>query len=53
MGRKLFCELSPLCYRISLCKEYLLRDAKDLFSHARLAKLRQDAPLPALVKGHR
>ncbi len=53
MGRKLFCEISPTCYRISLCKEYLLRDMKDLFSAVRLAHNRQDAPLPALVKGHR
>lgn len=28
MARKLFCELSPLCYRISLRKEFLLRDLK-------------------------
>ena len=31
MKRKLFCELSPLTYRISMEKEILKRHVKDLF----------------------
>lgn len=50
--RRLFCELSPMCYKISLRKEYLRRDLHDLVSKERFAKERQSLPLPALVKSH-
>lgn len=50
--RRLFCELSPLCYKISLKKEYLLRDLHDLASKERFATECQSLPLPALVKSH-
>lgn len=51
--RKLFCELSPLCYKISLKKEYLIRDAKDAVSSERFAKEINTLPLPVIVKSHR
>lgn len=53
MARKLFCQYGPVCYWLSLRKEYLLRDLKDLFSGERFAKERSEEPLPNLVKGHR
>ncbi|MBS7370674.1 MAG: VanW family protein [Oscillospiraceae bacterium] len=50
--RKLFCELSPTCYKISLCKEYLLRDIHDTFSGERFAESFNTVPLPVVVKSH-
>lgn len=50
--RKLFCELSPACYRISLQKEYLLRDLHDRFSGEKFAREINTLPLPAIVKSH-
>lgn len=50
--RKLFCELSPTCYRISLQKEYLLRDLHDRFSGEKFAREINTLPLPAIVKSH-
>ena len=53
MGRKLFCEISPLTYRISLRKEILLRNAYDLiFSRDRIAKTHTAQALPNIVKSH-
>ena len=52
MARKLFCEISPLCYKISLKKEILLRNARDLFSDDRIALSRSREELPNIVKGH-
>lgn len=52
MARRLFCEYGPVCYRISLLKEYLLRDFKTLFGGRRYARTRSESPLPCLVKGH-
>lgn len=49
--RKLFCQLSPVCYKISLKKEYLLRDVKDLLGRERFASNKSE-PLPVLVKAH-
>ena len=50
MARKLFCQLSPFCYRISVEKEIMLR---NLLSPVRFAEHREEEPLPALIKGHR
>lgn len=50
--RKLFCELSPACYKISLCKEYVLRDIHDAFSRERFADEKNTVPYPAVVKSH-
>lgn len=50
--RRLFCELSPVCYKLSLRKEYMLRDIRDLFSGETFACEINTVPLPALVKSH-
>ena len=52
MHRRLFCELSPLAYRISVEKSCALRTLRDRFSAERFPKLRLEAPLPALVCRH-
>lgn len=51
--RKLFCEISPACYEISLRKEYLIRDVKDFFGNDRFASEINKVPLPIIVKSHR
>lgn len=50
--RKLFCELSPMCYKISLHKEYVLRDIHDTFSGEKFARSINTLPLPVIVKSH-
>lgn len=50
--RKLFCELSPACYKLSLKKEYLLRDMHDIFSQERFAREQNTVPFPVIVKSH-
>lgn len=52
MPRKLFCEISPLCYKISVEKEILKRRVRDLVHRERIARTRQEEPLPHIVKGH-
>ena len=52
MARKLFCEISPLCYQISLQKERLFHGLRDLKARVRFAGNRQEAPLPVIVKSH-
>jgi len=37
MKRKLFCEISPITYKISMEKEILLRKMKDIFSNNKFA----------------
>lgn len=50
--RRLFCELSPTCYQISLHKEYLLRDMHDAFSGEKFAHEINTVPMSAVVKSH-
>ncbi len=50
--RKLFCERGPVCYQISLHKEYLKRDLKDLFSSEKIAKQHSKKELPYTIKSH-
>lgn len=50
--RKLFCEISPMCYKISLKKEYLLRDVHDLRSNERFSTKICTVPLPVVIKSH-
>ena len=50
--RRLFCELSPTCYKLSLRKEYMLRDIRDLLSGETFAGEINTVPLPAVVKSH-
>jgi len=52
MARKLLCEINPFFYEVSLRKEYLKRDIKDLFSFNRFANNRSEAVLPNIVKSH-
>lgn len=53
MGRKLFCDISPTCYEISLRKEIMVRHIKDLFSREKIAKKRNlKNTLPNIVKSH-
>ena len=53
MKRRLFCELHPICYQISLYKEFLLRDWKHLTSGQRFAYYQQpNTPLPCIIKSH-
>ena len=50
--RKLLCQMGPVGYWLSLHKEYLLRDIKNLLSRERFATKIDSTPLPYLVKGH-
>lgn len=52
MGRKLFCEISPTCYEISLKKEQVKRHIKNAFDKKTYAKERRKELLPNIVKGH-
>ncbi len=52
MARKLFCEINPTCYKISVEKEILLRRCKNILHRVPLALEHQAEPLPNLVKGH-
>ncbi len=52
MSRKLFCEVNPFFYTISVKKERMKRRLKNLSSHASFAKTRQQEPLPNIVKAH-
>lgn len=51
--RKCFCEYGPLCYAISLRKEYLSRFLHDRFSGEVFASLQQTGLLPFIVKSHK
>ena len=52
MGRKLFCEISPLTYKISLQKEICLRNVKDFVSGISFANKYCSEELPYIVKSH-
>ncbi|RIE05759.1 VanW family protein [Candidatus Cryosericum terrychapinii] len=49
MGRKLFCEISPTTYEISVFKNILVRDVKNIFSSQEFATSKMDALLPVLI----
>ena len=53
MSRKLFCEISPFTYRLSMEKEILKRRLKDFVSSIRFAQERSDLSLPVLVYQHK
>ncbi len=50
--RKLFCEISPLTYRISVCKCRALRYIRDATRHMRFAQVKENEPLPVLIYKH-
>ena len=52
MERKLFCELSPTCYKISVEKEIARRRLSDLHCKTPFAESHDLTPLPNIVKGH-
>lgn len=52
MKRKLFCEISPLTYKISMEKGILLRNIKDLFSKETFAKEKTEEKLPFIIYKH-
>ena len=52
MKRKLFCEICPFTYRLSMEKEILRRNISDLFGKTQFAKERSATSLPVLVNRH-
>lgn len=53
--RKLFCQRGKICYKISLAKEYLLRDISDMIKKIKGEKFADKIigeKLPFTVKGH-
>ena len=52
MSRKLFCEINPTCYKISLLKEKVVKDLKDIVKKEHIAKTIIDEELPNIVKSH-
>ncbi len=52
MKRKLFCEISPLTYKISVFKCIVLRKIRDFVSKEKFAVKKSDCLLPAVVYKH-
>lgn len=52
MSRKLFCQLGPHAYRISVWKGRALRKGRDLLSAVRFARTKEPEPLPVCVIRH-
>ena len=52
MKDKLFCEISPTCYAISLKKEILKRHIQDFSAHKKFAKAISKEKLPNIVSSH-
>lgn len=52
MARKLFCEISPFCYNISVTKEKTKRNIKNFFEKNQLANNFSEKELPNIVKSH-
>ena len=52
MGRKLFCDINPTCYKISLQKEIFIRKIKDIISKEKIAKTKEEKELENIVKSH-
>ncbi|MDE5904903.1 VanW family protein [Duncaniella sp.] len=50
--RKLFCEISPLTYRISVKKNIFLRKIKDALSKQRFARRKSNDKLPVMIYKH-
>lgn len=51
MGRKLFCEYGPLAYKISLFKEAVKKDLKDLKAGKKFAKVKNKENFEYIWKG--
>jgi len=52
MPRKLFCEINPTCYKISVEKERLIRKVKNNLDKKKLASSKKRKELPNIVKSH-
>lgn len=52
MRRKLFCDINPTCYKISLAKEVMRRNVKDILKGTKIAKTKSTIELPNIVKSH-
>ncbi|MGM9687812.1 MAG: hypothetical protein ACI3YD_02060 [Alloprevotella sp.] len=52
MKRKLFCEIAPWAYRLSVEKCILARKIRDKFRSVKFAREKSAAPLPVLVYRH-
>ena len=52
MGRKLFCEICPLTYNISVRKEITIRHLKNFFGKEKIARSHSKDTLPNIVKSH-
>ena len=53
MARKLFCEISPLTYKISTQKEILKRNIKDKKANVNFATEKSENLLPVVVYSHK
>lgn len=53
MSRKLFCEISPLTYRISVRKNIVIRHINDLFSRSKFANKKSKDKLPVIIYEHK
>ena len=49
---KLFCDLNPACYAISMKKEHIKRHIKDFVSKEKIAKTYMNEKLPNVVWEH-
>lgn len=52
MKRKLFCQISPTTYRISVQKCRCMRHLRDWTSGKKFAAEKSDEPLPMLIYRH-
>ena len=52
MKRKLFCEISPFTYRLSVEKEILKRHLKDISQKTQFAREQTDKELPVVIYRH-
>lgn len=52
MKRKLFCELNPTCYHISLKKERIKRRCKNVLNKDKIAKEKTKEEFEHIIKGH-
>ena len=53
MKRKLFCQISPLTYKISLLKEFVKINILDFICNIKFSKQQHHETLPTIVKSHR
>lgn len=53
MSRKLFCQISPLTYKISVEKNIAMRKAADMLKGEHFAAQKSTEPLPALIYSHK